>query len=432
MLLLFVTPIKCFGQEPPSSDRTTGPQEPALISASQELASASFLPAVQELRIGHFDVGLLLKKLAAELGLTDDQGKQWIEKHVEDLCGSTGLPHPNALSVHFGSGLTTTMNLTDVGKGAMVSQGELIVTGSANDLANVTNSLQTLNELGIRQVLIQTYIFRGEATALSKLPIGWSLVECASTVASDRSQNGVHPAVMRTAAKENSVVPAAASLTKLSRSSEGDTAKNEFLPPSGVTTSTWTVASSIIERSTPVFYTLLTPADSRRVVREANDDKAIERVMSPAVVVFNGHSAQVNATVERPFVTGIEPVRIESDHASELQYTPKIRVYPEGTSMQLRPQLFDGTHVRLNYQLNLCKIKKVETLSIPKADFSGEFTVQMPEVASTKFNTCLDLPIGHALAVSTSDIDDQGRKISTLVICQCSVRNLDGSTPNKK
>ena len=96
--------------------------------------------------------------------------------------------------------------------------------------------------------------------------------------------------------------------------------------------------------------------------------------------------------------------------------------------MKIQPELFQGRRVRLNYQLDLCKVRKVETLEIPSIEGRGTFSVQMPEVASAQFRTCLDMPIDHALAVSTYEIDETGKRHTILILCRCGLRSLEEST----
>ena len=97
--------------------------------------------------------------------------------------------------------------------------------------------------------------------------------------------------------------------------------------------------------------------------------------------------------------------------------------------LKIRPELFDGSSVRLNCQLELCKIRSVETLALPAVGGHGDFSVQMPEVASTQFRTCLDMPIDYALAVSAFETDAAGIKHSVVILCRCSMRDIEAAKP---
>ena len=111
-----------------------------------------------------------------------------------------------------------------------------------------------------------------------------------------------------------------------------------------------------------------------------------------------------------------------------MEFAPNVKVYQEGTRLKIRPEVFDGTSVRLNCQLDLCKIRSVETLAIPGVGGHGDFNVQMPEVASTQFRTCLDMPINYTLAVSAFETDAAGSKHSVVILCQCSMRDIEAAT----
>lgn len=406
-------------------------EPPERLNASEQLQELPQLAEPADVKLRRFQVAKVRTRLGNEAGLGAKEQDEWIQRHVKTVCGIDGREANNIVAVKFSSGLSANLKLSDRGEGCLLSGSELIVVASQEDLENLAQSLRTLNELGVRQILIRTHVFRGDAEEIKKLPIGWSFVESVSTVAREQTEK-VRSASTVASPLPHPVVSAStesATAVYLKRQQQKQQVAESMAPPAGVTGSTWTEASSIIERSTPVFYTLLTPVESARVVEQAGKNDDVQRVMSPVVVVFNGHSAKVNDTVERPFVTGVRPMQIESDKPNEIQFAPNIRVYPEGTTMELLPELVDGKSIRLNYRLNLCKIQKVETLTIPKADLKGEFAIQMPEVASTKFHTCLDMPLNYALAVSTTDTLADGEKVSTLVVCQCSVRNIDGSLP---
>ena len=298
-----------------------------------------------------------------------------------------------------------------------------------DEFRQVQELLTTFEQFGIRQIVIQTHVLRDTAESIKRLPINWSHVEAASRIAQVPK-----PSLPDSGPTDSRVLPASfeqatpRTVAAWHHQRQLPVAPADLPPPVGVTSETWTEATSIIERATPVLYTLLTPAEFHAVLLRAKEITTLERIMSPSVVVFNGQVARISNSVERPFVIGVKPMMVGPEGKQQIEFSPTIKVYPEGTTMKIRPQLFEGQRVRLNYQLDLCKVRDVETLKLPGIDGQRDFSVQMPEVASTQFRTCLDMPINYTLAVSAFDTDDQGVKRSVVILCHCSLRDVAASS----
>lgn len=279
--------------------------------------------------------------------------------------------------------------------------------------ANTGDAAPNRSSVSGQQVMIRTLVIRDSLAEMKKLPIHWSYVETASRIAKPREAD------VQTAA-----YPASQSMTAAALYLQRQTpqpATDELQPPLGVTSATWTEATSVVERATPVLFTLLTPEEHATLLNAIQKTESIERVMAPSVVVFSGQLASIGDCIERPFVTGIRPVLVGNEGQQQVEFEPNIKVYSEGTTMKIRPELENDQQVRLTYQLDLCKIREVETLEIPGVDGRGKFSIQMPEVASTQFRTCIEMPLDYTLAVSAFETDEQGQKQSLVVLCQCSV-----------
>ncbi len=370
------------------------------------------------------DISTLNRRLRDEAGVSIEDSQAWLETRVKRILKAepsapaasiaTAADKVSVMGVETSDGKQIDLELVQ-NRGALISGDELILVGPLAELRRVQEMVQTFEKFGIRQIVIKTLVFRDTADGIKHLKINWSHMEAATEHANrDKS--------IQTASFEKRSAKSTAGIY-LERQQHA--AEKTLPPPDGVTSATWTEAKSIVERATPVLYTLLTPSEYQAVVERTQQSATIQRLMSPTVVVFNGQIASISDSVERPFVTGIKPVLLNDGQSQQVEFTPSIQVVPEGTTMNIRPELSDGKNVRLNYQLDLCKVRSIETLALPGVDGHGEFSVQLPEVASTQFRTCLDMPINYALAVSAFETDDQGKKHSVVVLCQCMLRDVD-------
>jgi hypothetical protein len=71
------------------------------------------------------------------------------------------------------------------------------------------------------------------------------------------------------------------------------------------------------------------------------------------------------------------------------------------------------------------QIRDIETLEIPGVEGHRDFVVQIPEVASTQFITCLEMPIGSALAINAFEKDKDGVRHAVVTLCQCLLRDVE-------
>ncbi len=370
-------------------------------------------------RVETYPVASILLQLEEEAGRVGAEAERWLKQRLGTLCSAGQAGDADSRAAQAAEPVPGRGPFDSLGSVSLAGT-ELVVRGTSEDHRKVREALETLEQFGIRQVIIRAHVFQeevteGQSAAMAALPIHWSHVEAQSRIA-ETPESSVQPAFYAGGALR---LPAANHTA-----SSVTTEKDDLQPPQGVTSATWTEATSIIERSTPVLYTLLAPRESRGLLAALKRSESIETVMSPTVAVFNGMVAKISNASERPLVTGIKPTVVELEGRQQIEFVPGIRVYSEGTSMQLRPELVDGKQVRLSYQLKICKIQKVDTLDIHRADGRGDFTIQIPEVASTQFRASLDLPLDYSLVVRTTDTDPEGVRRSTLIVCQCSAGDV--------
>lgn len=391
---------------------------------AQQPAAAD--PPPVSVSLQHYDLQDLHGRLQSELGLQDEQADQWVVQQVRAQLNATPDTAPDAegtpqrkglLGIETEDGRALNLEVNAQQRAVQVDGKTLYVLAERKEHQRIQELLQTLEQMGIRQIVVSAHVFRDDVSVIKRLPIRWSHIESAAQVAATNPSSAIQPASYT----QSQQATVAARYLERKRGLPPE----KLDAPEGVTAANWTEATSIVERATPVLYTLLAPEEYDAVLAEAKQLDSLEHIMKPKVVVFNKQVAAISNSVERPFVTGIKPMIVKpSVGAQQVKLAPQIRVYPEGTRMNILPELLDGERVRLNYELRLSKIRGVETLAIPGLVNDEEFVVQMPEVATTQFRTCIDLPVNYTLAVSSYQTDAQGRQQAIVVLCHCAVRDV--------
>lgn len=400
-------------------------------------------PELRTIDVESYDVSVVLERLTSEAGVPAEEHEAWLMNRIarflpavehSEVSGESGAGE-RLVSVDSPDGTSATMQLDENGCGMILIGKSLAVAAPRACLAEVARSLETIAQFGLRQIVIRTRVIRGAQAELQKLSIRWQHVESQSRVADANrpDQMGSHVATAGfdlSAGQLDSIKVSPTSYVAMRNpAATAEDARLPKLKDAGKAGNrNWAEASSVIERSAPVLFTLLTPQENHQISNELSGLAGIERVMQPSMVVFNGQLATVSDCVERPFVTGIKPVRLEKEGKQQIDFAPSICVYPEGTSILMRPELIEGTRLSLSFFLELCQVRAVETLDLPRFDGRGTMTIQMPEVASTRFRTQIEMPVNYCLAVSTFEVDEDGNKTNLLVLCHCSVADVDTPT----
>ncbi len=366
-------------------------------------------PAVER----RYQVADILERMSRELGLNRAQSEARIVEHIKTVTSQAATPdNPGAQ--------TQTHPLQ-----AELQQGELVVSCGPERQLAIERDLETFRSFGFKQIVIRSWVFSCSRDEFASLPCRWQHVETASSIVNEPASPNVAP---------SPVVAAAASA---GRFDNVQISPASFLATRRVTSSTderlpsrddaqqLVEAQSTIERSTPVVFTLLTPDEGKAALSAAQDLESSQLLMSPAVVVFNGQEARISNSVERPFVTDIKPVRMGTPGKETIQFAPKISIYPEGTTILMRPELTNGKDLTLSFYFENIAIREVEQFDMPRADMSnGRLSVQIPEVASNVFRSKLPLPVDHTLAVTTFDEDQDGEKRCLVAFARCSVKDV--------
>jgi hypothetical protein len=308
----------------------------ACVGTAQQLPDSNSL-IKQSLDTETIDVSVLNLRLKNEAGLNVEQSQKWLETRVRTVMLSESpneSTKPSKIGIDTDDGKNFEMSLDGSGHGVKVVDDLLVVVAHDHEVQKVRELIDTFTRFGIRQIAIRTHVFRDTAEAMKALPIQWSNVEAASKIAESDKPSNIKPASYEKAQP----------LTAAARYVEAQkpTTFEDLPPPEGVTSATWTEATSIVERATPVLYTLLTATEHKEVLAHAKKLSTVQRVMSPSVIVFNGQIASMSNCVERPFITGVKALKLGPEGKQQLEFAPHIKVYHEGTTIKIRPQLFGG------------------------------------------------------------------------------------------
>ena len=381
-------------------------------------AKALTNPAL-EIESRQYPVGSILARVQKEIGLSPDKAGPWLAKKIANRLRPT---EGQTISKSFGT--AEDIKLNAVGRGCKLEAGVATVICEAEVHNAIEAYLRTLKEFGFRQIVIRTRVLRGPSdVVLNKLPIDWEHVPTNSPFASDPTTSGVTNDFTSKVGKlpRESTMPATVVAAGYSaNSSATETSQGTDSPPKRE----FAEAVSFVERSNPVFFSMLGDEQARAFVKAASVEPEIDLVMSPSVVVYDGQEGTVGDGVQRPFVVGIERKVASQGVNQTVTFQPKVKVYSEGTNIRLRPEL-SGDSIRLSCDLDIRKIRKVETFQMPRFDGAGVFQVQIPEVATTRFKANRSLPKDFSMVVATLETDQTGKRNALVVMCQGSALELE-------
>lgn len=216
----------------------------------------------------------------------------------------------------------------------------------------IAEQLATLREHGFAQVAVEVRIVSGPVVAPNSAASNWRLIgDSASTSGSDEQ------------------------------------------PPVARGAGTFSRAATVVESHLPALLGIIDDSAVQEFLNAAQDDSRSNVMQAPKVTLFNGQHARIEDSVQRPYVVGVKPTESGG-------YEPQIRVFTEGTSIRLRPEVQRDGQVQLDLALSLSDIRDVQTATFPLGPGKEPVSVQVPEVATTRIETSAELRVGQTLAIS--------------------------------
>ena len=119
----------------------------------------------------------------------------------------------------------------------------------------------------------------------------------------------------------------------------------------------------------------LTAEQAKTVVAAQQADTRSNVLQAPKVTVFPGQEATIKDTAQRPFVTGVKPVK--GDMATAMQ--PVVEVLEEGLMISLSASLHGENRLDINSVIVSRRVGDVDTFTFKFDESCEETTVQVPE-----------------------------------------------------
>ena len=142
----------------------------------------------------------------------------------------------------------------------------------------------------------------------------------------------------------------------------------------------------------------------------------VDVMYAPRVSVFNGQQASIRDSSLRPFVVSMKRVVGTDGEGGQ----PVIQHIDEGLQLGLRPELQGEDSVRLDCELTLTHVVDVDefTFQGTKGSQGSAYTVQIPDVETTRLDTAAVVPVGKTLLIGVPNRtrDADGKPQSMLVM----------------
>jgi beta-lactamase regulating signal transducer with metallopeptidase domain len=261
---------------------------------------------------------------------------------------------------------------------------------------SVRKKIAQLQVDGFRQIVVQTHFVETERDDLKKLGVEWSIGHSAVGELSNPESNFTNPE--KTTYIDANQIP----------STFGDPTR----------TRSKVRAASFVEKSSPVFFSLLDDSEVQEVVDFAKGSESARVLQAPTVTMFNGQTAQVVDGLVRPFVTGLNRLK-DADGKLTDSARPVIRMVTDGTKVSLQANAKADDSVDLSCHVNVSKVISVDTAEVPIKLADGKCKIQIPEVATSQIQSTMNIPAGKTLVLGSFIDGEKGEKQNLLVMLKC-------------
>jgi beta-lactamase regulating signal transducer with metallopeptidase domain len=173
--------------------------------------------------------------------------------------------------------------------------------------------------------------------------------------------------------------------------------------------------------SDPIVYQFVSDQQVHAFIAELESDARANVLQAPKVTLFNGQTAMISDTSQRPFVTDVQQV---VDDAGTT-YQPVIKVLWEGAKIQLSPLITRDGH-RVKCRFLFAAIKDCKTFRSPRYPDAQDIRVQHPIVATSCFECAIDVPAGQTLLIGGLFPAQREREAE-----QSMIGRLLGQSPNR-
>jgi hypothetical protein len=158
--------------------------------------------------------------------------------------------------------------------------------------------------------------------------------------------------------------------------------------------------------ATPTYTRVLSADECIWLCQTLQSDSRSNIQQAPKFTLFSGTTADCSAEIQRPFVTGMEPIIGDSDFSR----LPQISVFAEGVRFQLTPWLLDVSGaIQIQFQFRHTEIADVETMKFEFAEKSHGCAIQIPNIRETSIQTSCKLQSGETFLVAPLRRDKDGK-----------------------
>ncbi len=169
-------------------------------------------------------------------------------------------------------------------------------------------------------------------------------------------------------------------------------------------------AQLLIERDLPVRFRIVDEELGAKLLDRWQAHARTNILQAPKVTVFNGQTVLVSDTSQKPFVVGIKEVGPE-------EHQPQIRIFSEGTTLQLRPVTDQSGSVHLDFAITYSEVRGVDVVSFVRtAGQPPTSTIQVPEIATARTEGGAMLKQGQWLLLGGLDCKDQTAKTEVIAV----------------
>ncbi len=279
----------------------------------------------------------------------------------------------------------------DLAPKMLITEGKLVVTGSAAKVDSTLKQLGWYREYGFGQVIVESRFINLPASKLEALEVKWSLADA-----------NVEPHAM-------------AELRETAQSFKGQLAAFADFQDDG---SSRIHATSYVERVSPVLYSVLDEEQSKSLLAQLRQHRWAAPMQAPTVTLFNGQEATVSDISRRPFVVGVESAKEAKTDSTSLT-RPKIKLIEAGTSVFIKP-VVNADIATVNCSIQMKDIGKVDGFDLSSGASGTESQpLQVPTVSTIKIDVCRKLPVGHSLLVNAIAAGFKGETTASIVMLTC-------------
>lgn len=172
------------------------------------------------------------------------------------------------------------------------------------------------------------------------------------------------------------------------------------------------------ETNLPALYKVVDTSEVEKLLADLKRDKRTNIISAPYVTLFNGQSATIQDTSQRPFVVGLKTV---GDNKKSVE--PQIRVVECGNILRIRPLLRNDDNLWLDYDVKVSHVESVSEKTVQVARQRKPVTLQMPRVFTARIESAVEFTVGKTVLLGGLAADDSKGKQNQLLVLMSVVRS---------